>query len=107
MKTAGGGGGIHSKQHQVIHSQRPESKVHRSNSLQVRGKETPSLSQRVNSGKLMIGSKKVTLGAIYAGNALAGMCTPGKAISVIDQSQTIMSIEQFKELNRGLSSNPA
>jgi hypothetical protein len=55
----------------------------------------------------MIGSKKVTLGAINAVNALAGMCTPGKAISLIDQSQTIMSIEQFKELNRGLSSNPA
>jgi hypothetical protein len=93
MKTAGGGGGIHSKQHQVIHSQRPGIKVHRSNSLQVRGKETPSLSQRVNSGRLVIGSKKATIGAMNGGNALGGMFTPGKAISVLDQSQTIMSIE--------------
>ena len=93
MKTAGGGRGINSKQHQMVHSQRPESKVHRSNSLQVRGQETPSLSQRVNSGKPIIGSKKATLGGMNAGNALAGMCTPGKTISVVDQSQTIMSIE--------------
>jgi hypothetical protein len=32
----------------------------------------------------MIGSKKAALVAINAGNALGGMCTPGKAISVID-----------------------